>query len=194
MLYRLILTTASAIALTAAASAADMYSGGFKDGSYAVNWSGLYIGANGGYGWADSDTGINGGFGGGQIGYNFQRGKIVLGAEADIEGSDIAGSGSATLDYFGTVRGRIGYAFGRTLVFGTGGYGYGGLSGDGASNITGWVAGGGLEYKFTPAWAVKAEYQYMETTNSPAGDSNVGIDAVRLGVNYFVGGGHDPLK
>ncbi len=65
MLYRLILTAASAIALTAAANAADMYSGGFKDGYVAVNWSGLYLGANGGYGWADSNSGINGGFGGG---------------------------------------------------------------------------------------------------------------------------------
>ncbi len=87
----------------------------------AVNWSGLYFGANGGYGWADNDSSINGGFGGGQIGYNFQRGKIVFGAETDIRAPVLRGAASATLDYFGTVRGRVGYAFDRTLVYGTGG-------------------------------------------------------------------------
>ena len=69
--------------------------------------------------------GAPGGFGGGQIGYNLQRGSLVLGIEADIQAAAIDGgstlslatvSASATgrneLDWFGTARGRIGYAAG----------------------------------------------------------------------------------
>ncbi len=77
------------------------------------------------------------------------------------------------LDWFGTVRGRIGYAFDTSLVYFTGGFAYGGLDNqididhleywryqnDGTA--TGYVLGGGYEYKFSLAWSVKAEYQYI---------------------------------
>src|SRR5262249_27870110 len=79
------------------------------------NWTGFYIGGHVGYGWGDSDVSIvglggpawnpyfpdpfrprsfdsNGFIGGGQIGYNFQTGSIVFGAEADISYSNIDGS------------------------------------------------------------------------------------------------------
>ncbi|GJD34648.1 outer membrane protein [Methylobacterium aerolatum] len=118
--------------------------------------------------------------GGGQIGYNYQftpGSGIVVGVEADAQYVDFgrqrnrfafaapAGStivpgtlvynpnGLSGLDYFGTVRGRLGYAFDRTLVYATGGFAYG--SGGGrqfgtgvSSNDfqTGWTAGGGVEY------------------------------------------------
>ena len=104
MLHRVILTAASVVALTAAANAADMYrpsAGGYKDVPYVgVNWSGLYVGVNG------ATAGVPvcittalfdypnriGGFGGGQIGYNVQRGNIVFGLEADLQGADITDS------------------------------------------------------------------------------------------------------
>ncbi len=92
-----------------------------------------------------------GGFGGGQLGYNYQWNQFVFGVETDIQGSKIDGSGSAFasvtqafsrissisastyresgLDYFGTVRGRLGYTFGQALVYATGGFAYGGVSG-----------------------------------------------------------------
>ncbi len=190
------------VALTGVAAlfpayAADMYrvpSIDYKDGPAYTGeiWGGFYVGVNGGYGWADSDSGIDGGIGGGQIGYNFQRGNIVAGLETDFDGADISkGSESGTLDYFGTVRGRVGYAFERALVYGTGGFGYAGCSGcSGDSNYTGWVAGGGIEYKFTPSWSLKAEYQYLGTSSG----GNFGIDSIRAGVNYFVGGAYEPLK
>src|SRR5271166_3822230 len=80
------------------------------------------------------NTDITGGFGGGQLGYNFQFGNWVLGVETDIQGSDIRGHGevavfpslppataaapgrfavvNTNVDYFGTVRGRLGYSWG----------------------------------------------------------------------------------
>ena len=123
--------------------------------------------------------------GGAQIGYNYQftpGSGVVVGFEADAQYVDFARRLNATqnyslagtpglafappranvatrgngLDYFGTVRGRLGYAFDRTLVYATGGFAYGsgqedqnfanaGL-GRGDSFRTGWTVGGGIEY------------------------------------------------
>ncbi|MFC6791780.1 outer membrane protein [Methylobacterium komagatae] len=130
---------------------------------------------------AFSNTNNNEGFvGGGQIGYNYQftpGSGVVVGIEADAQYADFgrqrnrfsaaapAGSaiipgslvynpnGLSGLDYFGTVRGRLGYAFDRTLVYATGGFAYGsgggrqfgtGVSSDDFQ--TGYAVGGGVEY------------------------------------------------
>jgi len=93
------LALTSVVAL-ASANAADMYrapdGGSYKDGpAYAaVNWSGLYVGANVGYGESANTDYLDptGAFGGAQIGYNFQRGNIVFGIEADFEGAGISDS------------------------------------------------------------------------------------------------------
>ena len=119
----------------------------------------------------------NDGFtGGGQIGYNYQftpGSGFVVGVEADAQYVDFGRernrfvstgalaaqqvfnpTGVSGLDYFGTVRGRLGYAFDRTLVYGTGGFAYGsgggrdfGLTNSSRDDFqTGWAAGGGVEY------------------------------------------------
>lgn len=114
MKLRFVLTSALALAAFSA-NAADL--GGYKDGSadVGVNWSGLYVGINGGYGWSaggstvqayadysgyTATSGITtydktGGFGGGQIGYSFQQGRFVYGLETDIEAGSVGGKGSA---------------------------------------------------------------------------------------------------
>ena len=115
--------------------------------------------------------------GGGQIGYNWQLtpgSGVVIGVEADAQYLDfgrnrnnafVSGAvapgyyltdprGLSSLDFFGTVRGRLGYAFDRTLVYGTGGFAYGSGSADRSfggyagndSFRTGWAVGGGIEY------------------------------------------------
>jgi outer membrane immunogenic protein len=135
----------------------------------------------------------SGGFGGGQIGYNYQVSNWVFGVETDIQGASIKDTATATLpyiaapgtitasvsqklDWFGTVRGRLGVAFDRVLVYGTAGFAYGqtttGLTmsdtlgfaaaGTAKSTKTGWVAGGGVEWAFAPNWSVKGEYQYID--------------------------------
>jgi len=142
--------------------------------------------------------GSNDGFvGGGQIGYNYQIGNVVIGVEADAQYADlnnVRGTSVVTLtppvagfigaqngnfggiDYFGTVRGRLGYAFDRVLVYGTGGFAYGegtNLNNDGFGNFrtrggmrTGWTAGGGLEYAFTPNITAKIEGLYVSLDRS----------------------------
>jgi outer membrane immunogenic protein len=88
----------------------------------------------GGYPTVTGGNDAKGFFGGGQIGYNWQGvSHLVIGIEADIEGSAIKNGfqndilngfgdvlqANKSLDWFGTVRGRLGYAFGNALVYGT---------------------------------------------------------------------------
>ncbi len=173
----------------------------------------------------------SGGFGGGQIGYNWQGfllPQMVLGFEADFQGGYIGAKSSpldihgdvynfkSSLSYFGTVRGRVGYTLDRALVYFTGGYAYGALrkwSDDFGYQkydavASGYVLGGGLEYRFSPAWSVKAEYQYLNLgKNDPCAFGTCFSDpghagaqkeddyhTARLGLNYHIGGEYGPLK
>ena len=229
---------------------------GYKDGPAVQSWAGFYIGVNSGYGWSDHNdkfaqpafgilpNGINpqGAFGGGQIGYNWQgilHPNLVLGIEADIQASEIkdrdpgqlVGQGAkSNLDDFGTVRGRLGFAFGSSLLFGTGGLAFGGIRNETTENVlvlgppvqpvvvpfqrntsaaTGYVIGGGWEYKISQAWSIKAEYLYMDlgrhdplgvpfgftavenacttaVSNPPIKCSDDAFQTVRVGVNYHL--------
>lgn len=212
-------------ALPFAANAADLYSPPPAAPYYspavssAFNFSGFYLGANAGYLWGDSyifesvplgdqsATFSRDGFiGGGQLGYNFQTGPWVLGAEADIQYSDSSGSVggicapgtcAADLKWFGTVRARAGYAFDSLLVYATGGWAYGKVdtSAPGISSSEtltgGWAAGGGLEWGFAPNWTARAEYLYMDLGRSDSGAPfNIGGEfkknnIFRVGVNYL---------
>jgi outer membrane immunogenic protein len=142
--------------------------------------------------------------GGGQIGYNWQAGGWVFGIEADLQWADLSQSNNPLgfgivgvpagfnflvtntgVEWFGTARGRLGYAWDRTLLYATGGFAYGG--GGGGNNLcggvvfdcggggdirTGWTIGGGLEYAFTNNWTVKVEGLWV---NLDGGGSNNGL-------------------
>jgi outer membrane immunogenic protein len=115
------------------------------------NWTGLYVGMNGGYGWGNQDpfniitnrfdsfsTGLSGGAFGGTLGAQIQSGHVVLGLEADLDWANIRGSSVGTptiggiaiagavnaqtnIDWESTVRARVGYASNNWLIYGTGG-------------------------------------------------------------------------
>ena len=175
---------------------------------------------------------LNGFIGGGQIGYNWQANQWVFGLEADFQGSGQKADGTFfiapnpnailapapgvslaytdKLDWFGTVRGRIGYAMGATgnwLPYVTGGwaFGHGEISGtmtipvtnsfSGSENYSGWTLGGGLEWAFADHWSAKAEYLYIDFGDGPTVNANTAGTLVivsgkmtdniaRLGVNY----------
>jgi outer membrane immunogenic protein len=133
----------------------------------------------------------DGALGGVQLGYNYQVGtNWVIGAETDFSFSDIKGTQTITtnvvvpvvnfvsqkLDWFGTIRGRVGYAANSWLFYGTAGgayghviYNYSQLSPATAINIVGpdsetewgWTAGGGVEYGWD-RWTIRAEYLYID--------------------------------
>jgi outer membrane immunogenic protein len=148
------------------------------------DWTGLYLGVNGGYAWGNSRYnfaglgstgafGLSGGIIGGTIGVNYQFGHIVTGLEGDLDWTNLNGSttcpGSAltcqtSSDWVSTVRGRVGYAFDRFLPYVTGGLAMGNINanvaGVGSSSATnyGWTIGGGMEYALTDHWSAKVEY------------------------------------
>jgi outer membrane immunogenic protein len=193
---KLLLASTALLSLTAAASAADLAARPYTKApapiaNPAVNWSGFYIGAMGGYSWSDrvrlsalgvtatgSTSDINGGFGGGTIGYNWQMMDWVFGLEADAAGADVSDSDNSLgvtltekVDAFGSVTGRIGYAAGAALVYAKGGYAWadnkisataGGLGLSESHFHSGWTLGGGVEYMFAPNWSGKVEYMYAD--------------------------------
>ena len=215
-------------------------------------WAGFYLGVNAGYGFGDRDDAIttgqalanvnnvNGGarpgrvrlerdgfVGGGQLGYNWQFGGVVLGFETDIQYTDLRDNVTVTtlnlpgaavgpnaplantyrqeLEYLGTVRGRLGYSFDRTLVYATGGFAYGGVrqsvdlfgpnvapvngalqfTGSRSNTETGYTVGGGIEQLITPSISIKAEYLYYDLGNTTVA-SNVIAGSGGGGTGYNV--------
>ena len=163
--------------------------------------------------------------GGGQVGYNWQTGSFVFGIEADADfltgrrGSTLPLSAafpgnsitqSVRADFFGTVRGRLGFAVDRLLVYATGGLAVGHFNFADSSlypgsaqavsaskTKTGWTVGGGVEYAVWQNWSVKAEYLYSDFgtfTNSSSLPAPAIItyihrhklteNVLRLGINY----------
>jgi outer membrane immunogenic protein len=189
-------------------------------------WTGIYLGVHAGYAWGDnhivdanvgptqiSNLDPSGWLGGFQIGYNRQLApNWFAGLEVDLSASDLNESGSTSpsgfavrskIDYFGTVRTRIGYAADRTLFYLTGGFAWshgkffenpGSLNHD--EYHGGWTAGAGLEYAFDPRWSAKVEYLYADLgrNNEIVNAANrfrtidLTINLVRVGLNYRFGG------
>ena len=193
---------------------------------HGYNWQGLYLGVNAGYGWGNDNAstfvgpatasgGVNpsGWFGGGQIGYNAQFNALVLGLEADLQGADISDTtalaggaftqATTDIEWFSTLRGRVGYAAGPALLYVTGGWAFAdvntsvnqtiGPNSVGMSNDdikTGYTLGGGVEWAFAPNWSLKSEYLYVDlgkdTFSTPVGTYTTDTDfhTARVGLNY----------
>jgi outer membrane immunogenic protein len=95
--------------------------------------------------------------------------------------------------WFGTLRGRAGFAINNILLFATFGLAYGGVKGelggiDESKTHLGWGGGLGMEVGFTPNWSAKVEYLYMDLGNRAYSITGVdnGLQAsyLRLGINY----------
>jgi len=206
-------------AMAAPSFAADLPRPSYKAPVYApsyYNWTGFYAGINAGYGFGKSDWSGAGGtgstkpkgfIGGVQLGYNLQTGMWVWGLEADFDysgmkGSDNGGTGVCSgagcetkLKYFGTGRGRIGYAgWDRWLPYVTGGVAYGNVKatpavgGDFSKGKVGWTVGGGVEYAVFANWTTKLEYLYADlgtiSGGTPGNDVTFKSHLVRAGLNY----------
>lgn len=231
--FLLLASIISTIAFAAIAPAADLPIS--APAPYPViapyNWTGLYIGGTAGYVFGSSqhcDTAlfctdtfnVDGFAGGGTLGYNWQMGNWVAGLETDFSGSTASGTTSNSLtfgcglpatcytdlNWFGTVRGRIGPTYDNWLPYITGGFAYGGLKAGLGNSVppnglsasgtrTGWALGSGIEYAFMNHWSVKLEYLYFQlgdlfydtaqlcsALSCTAVHNNFNL--VRLGANY----------
>ena len=185
-------------AMSAGAFAAD------EGGSY--DWSGFYLGLNGGgimdnssvstsasgtaawtnTGKEETNSGDPGFTGGGLMGYNWQLNHAVLGIETDLNFGGMSGDGSTAFGstapitgtsvnyettWYGTLRGRAGYAFDNVLLYGTVGLAYGDFNTEsyiGQKKVAssdwvgiGWTAGAGVEYGIEN-WSLGVEYLYVD--------------------------------
>jgi outer membrane immunogenic protein len=167
----------------------------------AYSWAGPYLGGNLGYNWGTVDnnpTKPSGFEGGATAGYNWQSGgPWVFGVEGDIDATGAADTFAPwkfSHPWFGTVRGRVGYAFNNVLFYGAGGLAFGELRGQ-TFGVTethtnaGWTLGLGAEVGLAPNWSAKIEYLYVDLSDSTfttiTGISNGSqFGLLRAGVNY----------
>jgi outer membrane immunogenic protein len=173
--------------------------------------------------------------GGLQAGYNWQTGPLVIGLEADINWAHASttsffptlaplfgapGDGNnltqaITLNWYGTARGRIGYAWDRMLFYATGGFAFGQVhyfdsssyaagvteTADVTKTKTGWALGGGVEYALWQNWSVRGEYLHIDLGSEQTYSSlqpafavayfhnhRVTADIGRIAINYRFGG------
>ncbi len=200
-----------------AALASDLPSPSYKAPAYSspayANWTGFYVGLNGAYGFGTSDwdapavsTSPKGGLYGVTLGYNFQTGTWVWGAEGDYDISTMKGSvacGGGTCEtkdsWLGTARARLGYAgWNNWLPYLTGGLAVGDIKannsalGSASKTNFGYALGGGVEYALWTNWSVKLEYLYVDLGKFDCGiacgavSDNVSFKAnmIRGGLNY----------
>lgn len=207
---KLALACALGMALCANAAADDMH------GAATHDWSGHFIGLHGGGAWGDTQTvqgvlttgdySLDGAFGGWTSGANWQSGNWVWGYESDTSFGDIDGStpsscsGScyAEVNWFSTIRGRLGYARGMFLFYATAGLAYGEVEGGISAGAppersddinAGLAIGGGVEMAFNENWSAKIEYLHIDLgdTSAPGGGTPIvtdfsDINIVRVGV------------
>lgn len=222
------------LAAAVAAVSATITSPAFAGGSLpapVVSWSGFYAGVHGGWGWGKSEfrdplnspannpffAYYNGPFAGGQLGYNWQLGNYVLGAEVDGSWSFVKGNTStsplltsSTTNGVGytalaTATGRVGYASGQWLAYAKGGAAYARmeLSSRFTPEITnynrelfGAVGGVGLEVAFLRNVSAKVEYNAIflptETLHWVSADTTSEIkhfvQVVKAGINIRFNG------
>jgi outer membrane immunogenic protein len=202
--------------------------GGYQFGT--SDWTGQLGGSTGNFN-------TNGFLIGGTVGANYQMGSFVLGVEADDGWSNLkgnSGGGCGTLgagigggppattncetksDWLGTARARLGWAWDRVLVYGTGGAAFGNVqagfnppfavAGSSFNSQTefGWTAGAGVEFAFAQNWTGKVEYLFVDLENGSCTTAcnfvgaggvtttpNIGVkyyeNLVRGGINYKFG-------
>ena len=201
ILKKLLLVAALFVASPAYAGDMPRYNNSPQVYKNVFNWTGFYAGVHGGWGWGSATGGDISGYAiGAQLGYNYQMvSGLTFGAETDITFSGIDGAaagGVFTADYIGTLRARIGYAFDRVLIYGTGGLAYaggdlniGGLSND--RDHYGYALGFGIEGMLTSNVSARLEYIYTDfggrtyqTVVGPVGGIGFNASVLRAGVNY----------
>jgi len=164
----------------------------------AYSWIGPYAGVNLGYEWSratHTEANPHGFAGGLEGGYNWQAGSFVYGFETDLQASganDTFANWKFYNPWFGTLRGRAGYAMNNILLYATLGLAYGGgkVRMGGLSDThthLGWAAGGGMEVGLTQNWSAKAEYLFVDLSDQRYvlfGSTGFEAHILRFGVNY----------
>jgi outer membrane immunogenic protein len=219
-------TALALLAVPAFAADAVVYEPAAAPVAVAYDWSGFYVGVQGGYLWGQADHSYSNGapsddsdpdgfIGGVHVGYNWQSGSFVYGVEGDFEGGSVDGSfenttgitsvGTSELNWQGSIRARLGYAYDKALLYVTGGWAIGDFDFDGgplplpvsggySDTLNGWTIGAGGEWAFNEHWTARLAYRYTDFGEAsgnlapgfPGVDMPVDVTthAVRVGVSY----------
>ena len=169
-------------------------------------WGGPYLGIHGGYAWGNGDSpavvggddSFDGGRFGGFVGYNWQFSNgFVAGLEGDVNydwnENSYAGGVDIHTGFSGSVRGRVGFAFDRALLYAAGGWTAtnasikgGGLNDD--DMLNGWTLGAGVDYAFTDNVFGRLEYRYNDYGRGTLAGSRFDFDQhvinVGIGVKF----------
>jgi outer membrane immunogenic protein len=216
MYKRLLLAGAASALVAAPALAADMPTPVYTPSPVAApspifyDWTGVYAGVTAGYAWGKYGMNVpshtfsgNGFMVGGTLGSNWQVDQLVFGLEGDWSwaGMDgrtaiVAPMVSAENRWFGTMRGRLGFAVDQIMLYGTGGLAFTSIKGFDTAGFsstnmhTGWTLGTGIEAGMTENVSVKVEYLYADfgnkTYNLANGPRRIDNSShiIRAGVNY----------
>lgn len=151
-----------------------------------------------------------GGLVGGALGWNAQYGGWIFGVETDYSYAAVSAESNtcgtvpctcgSRLESLGTVRGRVGTLVNDWMLYATGGFAYGRISGfditksAGQEMYSGWTMGAGIEKRFAPQWSLKLEYLYTDLGSKelfqapvPGFPEHVAfkLSTLRLGISYF---------
>lgn len=153
------------------------------------NWTGVYLGVNGGYGWAREswvdNTGApsvsfspKGGVFGGQLGYRWQWNQLVVGIEGTWDWASVKDFVVAAAPFneelkitsVYSVTGQVGWAMDRFLPYVKGGWAGARTqfnfynpapSGSSSTTVNGWTLGGGIDYAIWQNWIIGIEYDHF---------------------------------
>jgi outer membrane immunogenic protein len=180
---KLLFSCATILAFHGAAAAADVS----EPVASTYDWNGPYVGVHAGYLWGDVDVSYEAVARGGEIdgfiagalgGFNFQSDNLVFGVEGDFGLTDANGSGGVAIidsytydmNWNAHLRGRVGLAMDRTLLFVAGGLAVAEhelgatynnqMTGSGTETHYGFTIGGGAEYAITDNLLLRVEYLY----------------------------------
>jgi outer membrane immunogenic protein len=182
--------TCCTLVLMLAVPAARADGGSIKDTAISPpSWQGFYVGTHAGLATGNTkgdtattstDFDLNGALYGAQIGYSWQHGSTVLGAEASWSHSTLQGNTACLVvldckrdvDWIATMVGRIGLASDRMLIYGMGGVAWADVNTNvsivgiplfsASETHTGWVAGFGFEYAFSSRISTRIEYAHID--------------------------------
>jgi outer membrane immunogenic protein len=237
MRRQILLASVGAIAIAGSAIAADLPHRGpppvYLPPPPIFTWTGLYVGVQVGYAWArdstdfttldpaapffDADTRPQGVIGGAHVGYNLQIAQWVVGLEGTVDGTSLSKSVSlggvpaltvnSREEIQGSIRARLGIAFDRVLLYGTGGAAFTGIKNNYSlggpffldesisKSRAGWTVGGGIQYAVTDNWSIRAEYRYSDfgrytdlpfatLASAPAARHHLTENQVQGGISY----------
>jgi len=204
---------------------------------FAVSAAGFLLSPSNAFAQCLPNSGANSAHGSGwvagaQAGYNWQQGTMVYGLETDLSGTDLkssmsggltgtpcpgsAASTTAEVDWYGTLRGRVGVAADKALFYGTAGLAYGHvdlnstfsgggltLNTDVSSTRAGWVVGAGIDYMIQPNLILNFGYQYVDLGSvslaatsagliSQTANANASFHVVRAGLSWRFAPGPTP--